>query len=73
MVNFALVNSYRQFVFLPRYIPGMNICGLLKFQNIDRLRGSEECKEMEKQFLENNGNTTRPKPGPLPLREFFSN
>ena len=29
----------------------------------------EECKEMEKALLENNGNTARHIPGPLPLRD----
>ena len=33
---------------------------------------AEECKEMEKALLENNGNTARHIPGPLPLREFIS-
>ena len=32
----------------------------------------EECKEMEKVLLENNGNTAGHIPGPLPLREFVS-
>ena len=31
--------------------------------------GTEECKEMEKALLENNGNTARHIPGPLPLRD----
>ena len=30
---------------------------------------AEECKEMEKALLENNGNTVRHIPGPLPLRD----
>ena len=29
---------------------------------------TEECKKMEKVLLENNGNTARHIPGPLPLR-----
>ena len=33
---------------------------------------AEDCKGMEKQLFENNGNTARPIPGPLPLREFCS-
>ena len=33
---------------------------------------AEECKEMEKMLLENNGNTAHHIPGPLPLREFVS-
>ena len=34
---------------------------------------TEECKGMEKQLFENNGNTARPIPGPLSLREFCLN
>jgi len=36
------------------------------------MHGPEECKEMEKQLLENNGKMARHIPGLLPLREFMS-